>query len=97
MHMACRGFFATRWFLENFMMLVQAKVLRDTTKGGFWAPFPVLNKYAKRAWFLALCCGVTTEVLKLRRWAQKKELLFPACKDIKCVGSCGPLHRTLCK
>jgi len=79
LHMACRFFFAGRWFFENFMLLVQSKVLMDNTKGGFWAPAPELNKIAKRSWFIALCFGVATECAKLRLLRQK----WTALEDVK--------------
>lgn len=75
LHMATRFLFAGRWFFENWMILVSSKVLRDNTKGGFWAPAPQLNKWAKKLWFSALVCGIVTEFAKLRNISKKREAL----------------------
>lgn len=75
LHMACRFFFAARWFLENFFLLVQAKVLADQKAGGILWAAPDLNRLAKKSWFLAICFGVFTEIAKLLRIKVRQQAL----------------------
>ena len=67
LHTAARGAFALRWAIENVMILCKHKVILQNTK---WQD---LNVHAKRAWSLAILCGVATEFAKIRRITASNE------------------------